>query len=132
MRIIERDAIQAMRDCQADPAFSGTRFRRANTAVKQCHKGIHHTAGYDRWTELILHNTAVVTYYPFTEQLKLNSGGFRTNTTKSRINAVLDALKTDWRIQQIKGQWFLCDLRLGNLFLFKDGVSVQTKMFWSV
>lgn len=61
-----------------------------------------------------LHQTNVVTYYP-DGRIVLNSGGWRTPTTKDRINNWTSA-----RIYQTKYQWYLADGRP-----FYDGMEVS-------
>lgn len=60
-----------------------------------------------------LHATDVVTFYP--EKTVLHSGGWRTVTTKDRINEYSPV-----RIYQTKGVWYMPD---GSLFY--DGVAVD-------
>jgi hypothetical protein len=60
-----------------------------------------------------LHQTNVVTYKP-NGDIVLNSGGWKTVTTKDRINKYSNA-----RIFQKNNQWFLGD------FIFNDGVIIS-------
>ena len=65
---------------------------------------------YNSFTDcstVVLHRTAIATYDHKNEALKLNSGGYTTNTTKSRLNAILDELITGARVFQHKFNWFL-------------------------
>ena len=57
--------------------------------------------------EVVLHRTVVVSIQP--NQIVLNSGGYRTNTTKTAINRALTQLDNSNRVVQIKGKWFLTD-----------------------
>ena len=41
---------------------------------------------------IVLHRTAIAVYDHKNEALKLNSGGFTTNPTKSRLNAILSEI----------------------------------------
>jgi len=59
-----------------------------------------------------LHNTDIVTFTP--RGYILNSGGWRTPTTKERINKFSPA-----RVSQQNGQWFI------NGLLFYDGIEVD-------
>lgn len=54
----------------------------------------------DHGIGLLLHSTDVVTFYP-NGDMKLDSGGWRTVTTKDRINQALSG----WRLWQENGQW---------------------------
>ena len=56
---------------------------------------------------VVLHRTAIAVYDHNTQALKLNSGGYTTVTTKSRLNAILDELITGARVFQHKFNWYL-------------------------
>lgn len=61
----------------------------------------------DNTREVVLHSTVVVSIQP--NQIVLNSGGYRTNTTKTAINRALTQLDNPNRVVQIKGEWYLTD-----------------------
>lgn len=54
---------------------------------------------------IILHNSAIASVKP--DQIILNACGFRTNTTKDRMNSVLSDNNTTFRIYQENHQWFI-------------------------
>ena len=56
---------------------------------------------------VVLHRTAIAVYDHNTQALKLNSGGYTTVTTKSRLNAILDELIVGARVFQKNFNWFL-------------------------
>ena len=56
---------------------------------------------------VVLHRTAIATYDHKYEALKLNSGGYTTNTTKSRLNAILQELIVGARVFQHQFNWYL-------------------------
>ena len=56
---------------------------------------------------VVLHRTAIATYDHNTQALKLNTGGWATVTTKSRLNAILSELITGARVFQRDFNWFL-------------------------
>ena len=56
---------------------------------------------------VVLHRTAIATYDHKNEALKLNSGGYTTNTTKSRLNAILQELIAGASVYQKNWNWFL-------------------------
>ena len=62
-----------------------------------------------------LHNTDIVIYYP-NGKIVLNSGGWRTPTTKDRINS---ALRHEYRISQDKGIWYIQGK------IFQDGLTIE-------
>lgn len=55
--------------------------------------------------EIIYHQTAVVTYN--FEQIILNTGGWWTRSTKTRMNQASEALGLGFRVFQKKGDWFV-------------------------
>lgn len=70
-----------------------------------------------------LHNTDVVTLLP-DGKIQLNSGGWRTNTTKERINDYSPA-----RLWQNKGLWYVDgSLFYDNMLIDKDGKLIGKKV----
>lgn len=64
-----------------------------------------------------LHNTDIITYHP-AGNISLNSGGWRTPTTKSRMNDALHALKMRG-ITQSAGVWYIGG------YVFVDGIVIR-------
>ena len=56
---------------------------------------------------IVLHRTAIAVYDHNTNALKLNSGGYTTNTTKSRLNAILQGIIGCASVYQKNWNWFL-------------------------
>ena len=56
---------------------------------------------------VVLYNTAIATYDHNTQALKLNTGGWQSVTTKSRLNAILQELITGARVFQKNFDWYL-------------------------
>ena len=56
---------------------------------------------------IVLHRTAIAVYDHKNQALKLNSGGYTTNTTKSRLNAILDELMYGAKVFQKNWDWYL-------------------------
>ena len=56
---------------------------------------------------IVLHRTAIAVYDHKNQALKLNTGGWATVTTKSRLNAILSELITGARVFQKDFNWFL-------------------------
>ena len=56
---------------------------------------------------IVLHRTAIAVYDHNTKAVKLNSGGYTTNTTKSRLNAILQELIAGARVYQHKFNWYV-------------------------
>jgi len=66
--------------------------------------------------------TSVVVFLP-NGDIRLNSGGWRTNTTKSRINAALNG--TGWRLWQDAGEWYVGKVGENVKYTFSDGMEVS-------
>ena len=56
---------------------------------------------------IVLHRTAIAVYDHNTKAVKLNTGGWHSNTTKSRLNAILQELIVGARVYQKNWNWFL-------------------------
>ena len=56
---------------------------------------------------IVLHRTAIAVWDDKNQALKLNTGGWYSVTTKSRLNAILDQLITGARVFQRDFNWFL-------------------------
>ena len=56
---------------------------------------------------VVLHRTAIAVYDHNTQALKLNTGGYTTVTTKSRLNAILQELITGASVFQKNFNWFI-------------------------
>lgn len=72
---------------------------------------------------LRLHNTDILVYHA-NGDITLYTGGWRTVTTKARMNEFLSG----WSIGQSKGQWFLYGSYTGNdpLCLYEDGMVLHS------
>ena len=65
---------------------------------------------YNSFTDcstIVLHRTAIAVYDHKNQALKLNSGGYQTVTTKSRLNAILQGLIAGASVYQKQFEWFL-------------------------
>ena len=56
---------------------------------------------------IVLHRTAIATYDHKNQALKLNTGGWSTVTTKSRLNAILSELIAGASVFQKQFNWYL-------------------------
>ena len=56
---------------------------------------------------VVLHRTAIAVYDHNTQALKLNTGGWHSVTTKSRLNAILQGLISGASVFQRDFNWFL-------------------------
>ncbi len=101
-RKIENQMVSAIRDVLADSNFSGQYWKSGNTVIFQNHEN---GPNGRRRIEVIVHNTVIVMIEPDANRINLYSGGFRTATTKSRINAVLTNLSDGCSIFQKNYEW---------------------------
>ena len=65
---------------------------------------------YNSFTDcstIVLHRTAIAVYDHNTQALKLNTGGWHSNTTKSRLNAILQGIIGCASVYQKNWNWFL-------------------------
>ena len=56
---------------------------------------------------VVLHRTAIAVYDHNTSALKLNTGGWQSVTTKSRLNAILSELIAGASVFQRQFDWYL-------------------------
>ena len=89
MRKIEAQTVQAVRTLANQADFNGRLLKSGNMEVWQIHSGIAGTVNYDRMIQVKLHGNVIATFYPATDTFTLSDAGWQTNTTKSRINALL-------------------------------------------
>ena len=58
-------------------------------------------------SSIFLHGHQIATFDHNTQAVKLSSCGYETNTTKSRLNAILDEVKYGCRVFQKQWNWFV-------------------------
>ena len=58
-------------------------------------------------SSVYLHNHQIATYDHNLKAVKLSSCGWTTNTTKSRLNAILDEVKWGCKVFQKNFEWFV-------------------------
>jgi hypothetical protein len=95
MRKIEAQTIQAVRTLANRADFNGRLLKTGNMEVWQVHSGIAGTVHYNREIQVKLHNSVIATFYPLTDTFNVSDAGYQTNTTKSRINALLSVFNPD-------------------------------------
>ena len=88
MRKIERQMNQAIR--------SGNNFSSSNTTVKH---------GWDNEADVYLHGNHIATVK--SNSIIIKDGGWQANTTKSRLNALLDEFSYGMRVFQKNYEWFV-------------------------
>ena len=107
MRQIEQNLINAIRGRKK--AWS-----QDNTAISYN----ENTETYD----VFLHGNKIASIVYDSREVRLSSCGWRTSTTKSRLNAILTALRADGGIRQVQRRWQICSNGNHN---FYDGIVVS-------
>ena len=106
MRQIERDMNRAIRYRK--------NMSKQNTSVR-C---------YRDEIEVRLHGNLIGTVDTASNQLRIFDGGWQSNTTKSRLNALLDEFVPSMRIFQNDWTWYISDSLDGSKRLFTSGMTV--------
>ena len=73
-------------------------------------------------TRVQYHRTVVVEFND--EKITLNSGGWRTNTTKTRMNQTANQFGLGFSVQQTKGVWYVHTDMHGTV-PFTDGMTIK-------
>ena len=71
-----------------------------------------------------LHGNHIATYNYANRELALYDGGWQSNTTKSRLNALCDELATGFRVFQKNWEWYVSDFQK-TVVDFTDGITVN-------
>ena len=106
MRKIERQMNQAMRYFRP--------FSSSNTTVVQ----------NDRDMDVFLHGNHIATLCKISMDLRLFDGGWQSNTTKSRLNALLDEFGGGDRVIQKDFVWYLVSNLDNSRRAFFSGMTV--------
>lgn len=77
-------------------------------------------------TTVTLHSTAVLIHDPAAKTAVLNSGSWRTTTTKTRINQACNQFGLGIGVFQLAHEWFV-PLIDGTEIPFHDGITVATR-----
>ena len=72
---------------------------------------------------LTLHSTEIVHHNPATGEVTLNSGGWQTATTRTRINQYMNTRGLNVGIFQKAREWFVS--ANGQILPFRDGMTVR-------
>ena len=71
-----------------------------------------------------LHGNHIATYNYANEELSLFDGGWQSNTTKSRLNALCYEFATGFGVFQKNWNWFVSDFQ-NTIVDFTDGITVN-------
>jgi hypothetical protein len=88
--------------------------------------GKHRTSVYteDGWTKVVYHSTCVIKWND--KEIILNSGGWRTLTTKARINQASNQFGLGIKVFQKNDEWFVTVPTDGGLtFNFEDNIKLN-------
>ena len=83
----------------------------------------------DDISTVMLHGNHIATYYHDTKELSLFDGGWQSNTTKSRLNALCYEFATGFGVFQKNFNWFISDFS-GDKKDFIDGIIVDYSGCW--
>ena len=73
-----------------------------------------------------LHGNHIATYNYANRELALYDGGWQSNTTKSRLNALCNEFATGFGVFQKNWNWFVGDFDNKNVIDFFNGVTVYS------
>ena len=94
-------------------------FSSGNTTVRA-----FKTNGITTEVDVYLHGNHIASLDTATHALTLKDGGWQSNTTKSRLNALLDEFVPSMGIFQKDWVWYLSDRLDGSVVPFISGMTV--------
>ena len=102
MRLIETNMNKAIR--------AKKNFSSSNTTVSTS-TFFNSKDVYSEESKVFLHGNHIATYDHVTKELYLFDGGWQSNTTKSRLNALCNEFATGFGIFQKNWEWFISDFK---------------------
>ena len=99
-------------------------FSKDNTSVT------YHSS--ENLSEVRLHGNLIAWFDHIKQLLAISSAGWQTNTTKSRLNALLYEINTGVRVFQKNFDWFVSDYTGKRIVDFYDGLLVNKDGFSSL
>ena len=104
---------------QMNQAIRGQRnWAGSNTTVFTSDNGLEST--------VYLHGNHIATYFHDKRELQLFDGGWQSNTTKSRLNALLSEFKPQFGVFQKNWTWYVSDRLRQAVMPFNDGFTFKT------
>ena len=101
-------------ETQMNSAIRGQRnWAGSNTTVMSDDNGLA--------SRVYLHGNHIATYSHTDRSLTLLDGGWQSNTTKSRLNAICDEFKPGFGVFQKNWIWFVSDRLNNKVFPFTSG-----------
>lgn len=107
MRKVEAGMVMAIRELIGKADHDGSYWRSGNTEVSQHHHGVRGEAGYQRIISVRLFGNEIAAFRPGVERLWVSDCGWRSATTKSRLNVLLSVFTWSGGISQARWQWYL-------------------------
>ena len=83
----------------------------------------------DNVSTVMLHGNHIATYYHNTKELALFDGGWQSNTTKSRLNALCAEFAIGFGVFQKNWEWFISDFS-NDKKEFDNGITVNYNGCW--
>ena len=86
--------------------------------------GSHKTSIFtdsEGFTNVVYHSTPVVRFSEVKDKIIVNSGGYLTNTTKTRINQASNQFRLGFTVFQKNFDWFITNA-IGETLPFVDGM----------
>ena len=83
----------------------------------------------DNISTVMLHGNHIATYYHDKKELALFDGGWQSNTTKSRLNALCAEFAMGFGVFQKNWEWFVSDFS-DDKKEFADGITVNYSGCW--
>ena len=83
----------------------------------------------DNESKVMLHGNHIATYNHTLKELELFDGGWQSNTTKSRLNALCYEFATGFGVFQKNWEWFISDFS-NNKKEFDNGITVNFNGCW--
>ena len=104
--------------------WSKTNWTGSNTSVIT-----ENDSAYGFESKVYLHGNHIATYNHSLKELELFDGGWQSNTTKSRLNALCAEFATGFSVFQKNWEWFVSDFS-NNKKEFADGITVNFNGCW--
>ena len=73
------------------------------------------------YSTVYLHGNKIASYSHVDRSLEILDGGWKSNTTKSRLNALLSEFKPGFGVFQKNWEWFISDRLNNKVFPFISG-----------
>ena len=93
--------------------------------LKSLNKANTKIVSEDNWHSVFYHNTPVLSFNPVERKVKLQNGGFSTQTTKKRINQASELFGLNVQVYQERFVWYVNNKETE----FEDGIEIPVQYF---